>query len=65
MRLQAVDHMMVGLNDIHYFMAKSIPNEDMAAIRSTHDIVVTPKAGFLDLGRDSESKPRVTQKGAV
>lgn len=48
-RLQAVDHVVVGFQQHEVLCSVSVPNEDVAAIRTAHHKVVAPKTGLLYL----------------
>ena len=51
MRLQAVDDVAVGLQQVDQASELSVPDEDMAAVRAAHHKLVTPEVGFLYLNR--------------
>lgn len=48
-RLQAVNHVVVGFEQHEVLCSVSVPDEDVAAIRTAHHKVIAPKAGLLYL----------------
>lgn len=48
-RLQAVDHVVVGLQQHEVLGRVSVPDEDVAAVRAAHHKVVAPETGFFNL----------------
>lgn len=48
-RLQAVDHVVVGLEQHEVLGGVSVPDEDVAAVRTAHHKVVAPKTRLLYL----------------
>lgn len=49
MRLQAVDHVIVGLQQHQVLPRVSVPDEDVAAVGATQHKVVAPETRLLDL----------------
>lgn len=52
-RLQAVDHMVVGLQQHQVLSRVSVPDEDMATIRATHHKVIPPETRLFNLHAQS------------
>lgn len=50
MRLQAVDHVVVGLQKHQVLSGAAVPDEDVAAVRAAHHEVSAPEIGFFYLG---------------
>lgn len=48
-RLQAVDHMVVGLQQHQVLSCVSVPDEDVATIRAAHHKVIPPETRLLNL----------------
>lgn len=48
-RLQTVDHVVVGFEQHEVFCGVSVPDEDVSAVRAAHHEVVTPETGLLYL----------------
>lgn len=48
-RLQAVDHVVVGLQQHEVLCRVSVPDEDVAAVRAAHHKVVAPETRFFNL----------------
>lgn len=48
-RLQAVNHVVVGFEQHEVLCGVSVPDEDVATVRTTHHKVVAPKTGLLYL----------------
>lgn len=49
MGLQAVDHVVVGLQQHEVLRRVSVPDEDVAAVRAAHHKVVAPETRFFNL----------------
>lgn len=56
MRLQAVHHVIVGFQKHQVLGGVPIPDEDVAAVRTTHYKVSTPEIGFFYLSRFKKGK---------
>lgn len=52
--LQAVDHMVVGLQQHEVLCRVSVPDEDVAAVGAAHHKVVAPETGFFNLKRKKD-----------
>lgn len=60
-RLQAVDHVVVGLQQHEVLGRVSVPDEDVAAVRAAHHKVVAPEAGLLYLeAKEIKTKPSMS-----
>lgn len=48
-RLKAVDHMVISLQQHQVLSCVSVPDEDVATIRATHHKIIPPETGLLNL----------------
>lgn len=59
-RLQAVDHVVVGLQQHEVLGRVSVPDEDVATVGAAHHKVVAPETGFFNLEVAKKKKKQKT-----